>query len=73
MIACLEKLNATGKTLVVVTEDSVDEKAWLSSWNIPNVLFVYSWEFNVYDVLNCETLIVTENALKDIEEVLING
>ena len=73
MITCLEKLNATGKTLVVVTEDSVDEKAWLSSWNIPNVLFVYSWEFNVYDVLNCETLIVTENALKDIEEVLING
>ena len=73
MIACLEKLNATGKTLVVVTEDSVDERAWLSSWNIPNVLFVYSWEFNVYDVLNCETLIVTENALKDIEEVLING
>ena len=73
MIASLDKLNANGKTLVVVTEDSVDERAWLSSWNIPNVLFVYSWEFNVYDVLNCETLIVTENALKDIEEVLING
>ena len=73
MIASLEKLNANGKTLVVVTEDSANEQAWLSSWNIPNVLFVYSWEFNVYDVLNCETLIVTENALKDIEEVLING
>ena len=41
--ALAEKLNATDKTLVVVTEDSVDERAWLSSWNIPNVLFVYSW------------------------------
>ncbi len=73
MIASLDKLNANGKTLVVVTEDSANEQAWLSSWNIPNVLFVYSWEFNVYDVLNCDTLIVTENAVKDIEEVLING
>jgi len=73
MIACMEKLNATGKTLVVVTEDSADEKAWISSWNIPNVRFVYSWEFNVYDVLNCDTLIVTEKAILDIEGVLING
>lgn len=73
MIASLEKLNANGKTLVVVTEDSANEQAWLSSWNIPNVLFVYSWEFNVYDVLNCDTLIVTEKAIQDIEEVLING
>ena len=73
MISSLEKLNANGKTLVVVTEDSANEQAWLSSWNIPNVLFVYSWEFNVYDVLNCDTLIVTEKAVKDIEEVLING
>ena len=73
MISCMEKLNATGKTLVVVTEDTADEKAWVSSFNIPNVLFVYSWEFNVYDILNCDTLIVTENAVKDIEEVLING
>lgn len=73
MISCMEKLNATGKTLVVVTEDSADEKAWISSWNIPNVRFVYSWEFNVYDVLNCDTLIVTEKAILDIEGVLING
>ena len=73
MISCMEKLNATGKTLVVVTEDSADDKSWVSSFNIPNVLFVYSWEFNVYDVLNCDTLIVTEKAIKDIEEVLING
>jgi len=73
MIACMEKLNATGKTLVVVTEDSADEKSWISSWNIPNVRFVYSWEFNVYDVLNCDTLIVTEKAILDIEGVLING
>ena len=73
MISCMEKLNATGKTLVVVTEDTADEKAWVSSFNIPNVLFVYSWEFNVYDILNCDTLIVTEKAIKDIEEVLING
>ena len=73
MIASLDKLNANGKTLVVVTEDSANEQAWLSSWNIPNVLFVYSWEFNVYDVLNCDTLIVTEKAVQDIEEVLING
>ena len=73
MISCLDKLNATGKTLVVVTEDTVNEQAWLSSCNIQTVYFIYAWEINVYDLLNCDTLIVTEKAIQDIEEVLING
>jgi large subunit ribosomal protein L4 len=45
----------------------------MSSRNIPNIEVVSSWEFNVYDVLNYETLIITEEAIQHIEEVLING
>ena len=70
-VQVLESLNACGKTLFVLPE--VTENVERSSRNIPNVSVNVANHVSVYDVLNCETLIVTENALKDIEEVLING
>ena len=74
MIGCLENLKVTGKkTLIIGTEETINDQAYMSSRNIPNIEVVSSWEFNVYDVLNYETLIITEEAIQHIEEVLING
>lgn len=72
-VASLNSLNVTGKTLIVFTEESVNEEGYISSFNIPNVALAYSDTIHVYDLLNCKNVIFTEEAIKEIEEVLLNG
>ncbi len=72
-VASLNKLNVTGKTLIVFTEESVNEEGYVSTFNIPNVALAYSDTVHVYDLLNCKNIIFTEEAIKEIEEVLLNG
>ncbi|MDD3383522.1 MAG: 50S ribosomal protein L4 [Bacilli bacterium] len=73
MIKSLEKINAKGKTLIVVGEESFNDNAMLSSFNIPTVGLLYVDQVNVYDLLNCDTLIFTKEAVEIIEEVLLDG
>ena len=72
-VASLNSLNVTGKTLIVFTEESVNEEGYISTFNIPNVALAYSDTIHVYDLLNCKNVIFTEEAIKEIEEVLLNG
>lgn len=72
-VASLNSLNVTGKTLIVFTEESVNEEGYISTFNIPNVALAYSDTVHVYDLLNCKNVIFTEEAIKEIEEVLLNG
>ncbi|MCD7949669.1 MAG: 50S ribosomal protein L4 [Erysipelotrichaceae bacterium] len=68
MVKVLENLEATRKTLIVM--DSVDENVALSARNIPGVKVIDSKGLNVYDILDSNKLVMTEGAIKAVEEVL---
>lgn len=68
MVKVLENLQAPAKTLLVV--DEIDMNVALSSNNIPGVMVLEANKINVYDILNSNKLIITEAAVKAIEEVL---
>ena len=70
MVEMLKTLNAKNKTLFVVSEDSVNYEALLSMSNLSNVMVLFADEINVYDVLNSESVVMTLDAMKSIEEVL---
>ena len=70
MAEMLKTLNTKNKTLFVVSEDSVNYEALLSMSNLPNVLVLFADEVNVYDVVNSDSVVMTLDAVKSIEEVL---
>lgn len=68
MMKVLEGLKVTGKTLIVTTE--LTENLILSTRNLSNLKVVLANELNTYDVLYVDKMIITEDAVKYIEEVL---
>ena len=70
IVEMLKNLNTKNKTLFVVSEDSVNYEALLSMSNLKNVMVLFADEVNVYDVLNSDSVIMTLDAMKSIEEVL---
>lgn len=68
MVKVLENLEANRKTLIVM--DEVNENITLSARNIPGVKVIDSKGLNVYDILDCTKLVITEDAIKAVEEVL---
>ena len=56
------------KTLLVVNE--LDENVILASRNLENVTLLEAEEINVLDLVANEKIVITEAALKTIEEVL---
>ena len=68
MVKVLANLDAPTKTLIVV--DEIDENVAKSANNIPGVKLLDARRVNVYDILNSDKLIMTEAAIKSVEEVL---
>ena len=66
-VKVLDAVAAKDKILFVATDD--DENTILSARNLPYVKIVYPEGINVYDIVNVDTLLVSEAALKTIEEV----
>ena len=66
MVAVLNSFNLT-KALVVM--DKVDENVILSAQNIPDVRTTVSESINVFDLLKYDTVVITKEAVKQIEEV----
>ena len=66
----LNKLNTNKKTLLVVSEESVNYEALMSVANLQNVMVLFTDELNVYDVVNSDSIVMTVDAVKSIEEVL---
>ncbi|AOM84558.1 50S ribosomal protein L4 [Salisediminibacterium beveridgei] len=64
----LEALSAEKKVLVVTA--SYEDNVALSARNLPNVKFVTAEGVNVLDLVNAENLIMTQDAVKQVEEVL---
>ena len=67
MIKVLLNLKAGKKTLVVIPER--DENVILASRNIPGVKTAYVNTINVYDILNCDSFLITRDAVNKVEEV----
>ena len=67
MVAMLSAIGAAKKTLIVLPE--VDDCVIKSCANIEGVKTTQWNTINVYDILNCDTLVVAKEAVAKIEEV----
>ena len=67
MVGMLNAIGADKKALIVLPE--VDAKVVKSCDNIEGVNTAVYNSINVFDILNCDTLVVAEAAVKKIEEV----
>lgn len=67
MAKVLSNLKATGKALIVTAEK--DEEVIRAARNISGVKTAIVGGFGVYDLVNCDKLIVTEEAARKVEEV----
>ena len=63
-------INATKKTLFVVSGNEDFENAFLSMRNIPSMMMLTADGINVYDIVNANKIVFTEAAVKDVEEAL---
>lgn len=64
----LETLKLNGKVLFVTSDEN--EKLFMASRNMGNVLVLMADELNCYDITNADMLVVEEEAMKHIEEGL---
>ena len=69
-IKVLEALNVTKNALIVVGDCEDAFNAFLSSRNLDNCVMVTAENISVYDVLAFDTLVMTEAAIAQVEEVL---
>jgi large subunit ribosomal protein L4 len=64
----LKKIEATGSTLIAVSmKDAVAERA---TNNLPNVKIVQANYLNVFDIMNADTVVISEKSLAIINEWL---
>ena len=67
MVAMLKALEAEKKALIVL--DSVDKKVIKSAANIEGAKTTQVNTLNVYDILNCNKLVIVKGAVEKLEEV----
>ncbi len=67
MVKVLSNLKANKKSLIVIPER--DENVIRAASNIPGVKTAYVNTINVYDILNCDSFIITKDAVNKVEEV----
>ncbi|NLX69651.1 MAG: 50S ribosomal protein L4 [Clostridiales bacterium] len=67
MVKVLKNLEVERKALIVLP--GRDEKVLRAARNIPGVKLAYTNTLNVLDILNYDTFIVTQDAVRQIEEV----
>ncbi len=69
VVAILKNLKIEDKKdLIVVSE--MDEQVLLATRNLQNVMLMEPSEINSLDLVACDYLVITEEALKQVEEVL---
>ena len=69
MLKILEAIKAEKNILIVVSE--LTDNVILSTRNIPNMVLLQSNEISTLDVIAADALVITEDAVKAIEEVLV--
>ena len=69
-LALLERLGMSSSTLVVVGSGEYNHAVKKSFSNLPRVKCLASAGLNVYDILRCDDLVVTAEALNELKERL---
>jgi large subunit ribosomal protein L4 len=69
VVGILNNLKVSKNVLIVV--DELDENMVLATRNLSNVILLEANEINVLDIISSDYMIVTEKAIKMIEEVLV--
>ena len=69
MLGILESLKVADKKVLLVVKE-FDENLILASRNLKNLVLILADEINVLDIVGTDVMVVTEDALKFIEEVL---
>ena len=69
VVGILNNLRVSKNVLIVV--DELDENMVLATRNLNNVILLEANEINVLDVISSDYMVVTEKAIKMIEEVLV--
>ena len=67
-VGLLKAFDLTGKVLIV--DERENRNLFLSARNLPNVKMVAATGVNVYDLLDCEHLILSKEAVEKLEETL---
>ena len=65
----LETLKVADKKVLLVVKE-FDDNLILASRNLQNVVLILDDELNVLDIVGTDVMVITEEALKDVEEVL---
>ena len=71
-VKIIDAIKAPKKTLFVVDGEEDYENAYLSMRNIPSMMMLTADGINVYDIVNANQIVFTEEALKTVEEALGN-
>ena len=69
VVGILNNLKVSKNVLIVV--DELDENMVLATRNLSNVILLEANEINVLDIISSDYMVVTEKAIKMIEEVLV--
>ena len=69
MLGILESLKVADKKVLLVVNEFEDNLI-LASRNISNLVLISAEEINVLDIVGTDVMIITEEALKKVEEVL---
>ena len=69
MLGVLNTLKVADKKVLMVVEE-FDDNLILASRNINNLVLILADEINVLDVVGTDVMVITEDALKYVEEVL---
>lgn len=71
MVSALKSLNVSGKTLIVADVKAAENKFLeLAARNIPSVKIILPSNLNVKDLLEADSVVITESAVNDITERL---
>ena len=69
VVGILNNLKVSKNVLIVV--DELDENMVLATRNLNNVILLEANEINVLDIISSDYMVITEKAIKMIEEVLV--
>ena len=69
MMSVLENLKVADKKVLLVVNEFEDNTI-LASRNVQNLVLISAEEVNVLDVIGTDVMVITEEALKKVEEVL---
>ena len=69
MLSLLETLKVADKKVLLVVKE-FDDNLILASRNLQNVVLIAAEEINVLDLVGTDFMVITEEALKTVEEVL---